>query len=71
MMDGEMIMTSVMDVWCCFLNALEELRAPVSPYRLFCYIETTVSIPSSMYTLNYLTSYVHVFLFYLKNSSVH
>uniref|UniRef100_A0A166GCN9 Ubiquitin-like protease family profile domain-containing protein n=1 Tax=Daucus carota subsp. sativus TaxID=79200 RepID=A0A166GCN9_DAUCS len=43
MMDGEMIMTSVMDVWCCFLNALEELRAPVSPYRLFCYIETTLS----------------------------
>ena len=43
MNDGEMVMNSVVDVWCVFLNSLEELRAPVSPYRIFCYTESTVS----------------------------
>lgn len=44
MNDGEMIMTSVLDVWCCFLNSLENLKATTSPRRLFCYSETTVSL---------------------------
>lgn len=43
MNDEEIVIDSVLDVWCCFLNSLEELRALVSPFRMFCYIETTVS----------------------------
>ncbi|KAL1805543.1 hypothetical protein ACET3Z_028611 [Daucus carota] len=42
MKEGEMIMTSALDVWCCYLNYYEELRSPTSPRRLFCYTETTV-----------------------------
>ncbi|KAL1803264.1 hypothetical protein ACET3Z_031911 [Daucus carota] len=43
MKEGEMIMTSALDVWCCYLNYYEELRSPMSPRRLFCYTETTNS----------------------------
>lgn len=44
MVDGEMIMTSVIDVRCYFLNSHEELRAPNSPRILSCYIEITIKI---------------------------
>lgn len=42
MMDGEMVMTSALDVWCCFLNSFEDFKSPTSPRRLFCYTETTI-----------------------------
>ena len=42
--EGEMIMTSAIDAWSCYLNFNEELKSPTSPNRLFCYTETTVSL---------------------------
>lgn len=44
MKEGEMIMTSAIDAWSCYLNFNEELKSPTSPNRLFCYTETTVSL---------------------------
>lgn len=42
MMNGEMVLTTAIDAWSCFLNSQEVLRAPSSPMRLFCYTETSV-----------------------------
>ncbi|KAK1377831.1 hypothetical protein POM88_024575 [Heracleum sosnowskyi] len=39
---NEQILASVIDTWACICNVLEDMRAPESPRRLFCTIETTV-----------------------------
>ncbi|KAK1377964.1 hypothetical protein POM88_024708 [Heracleum sosnowskyi] len=39
---NEQILASVIDTWACICNALKDMRAPESPRRLFCTIETRV-----------------------------
>ncbi|KAL1816295.1 hypothetical protein ACET3Z_018869 [Daucus carota] len=64
MKEGEIKMTSALDVWCCYLNYYEELRSPTSPRRLFCYTETTVFFP-----VHHVNHY-YVVCYNLKNSSI-
>ncbi|KAL1805146.1 hypothetical protein ACET3Z_028214 [Daucus carota] len=64
MKEGEMIMTSAIDAWSCYLNSNEELKSPTSPNRLFCYTETTVFFP-----IHHVNHY-YVVCFNMRNPSV-
>uniref|UniRef100_A0A164YPN4 Uncharacterized protein n=1 Tax=Daucus carota subsp. sativus TaxID=79200 RepID=A0A164YPN4_DAUCS len=57
MKEGEIKMTSALDVWCCYLNYYEELRSPTSPRRLFCYTETTYTQKVQIRRLRILYTY--------------